>query len=217
MERRFNRQKEEGREAEEGKKAEREQQKRQEEERKPEGRKGEEEEPEISAIEQTDPLVFEVRLSAGDLWKFSMYYSYRGLKGLFNFIFTAAAVYLLVTNWNIVSVWYRALLVICALMFTVWHPSLLYLKAARQAKAPAMKNPTRLSFSKEGIVVSQGEERLYLTWEAIALAEQVSTLLIIYMDRVHAYLLPDSLTGDGKEELCGLIRQMLPPGRRKRV
>lgn len=168
-------------------------------------------------MEQTAPLVFEVKLSAKDLWKFSMYYSYKGFKGLFNLIFTAAAVYLLITDWNTVSVWYRVLLVVCAMMFTVWHPCLLYLKAAKQAKAPAIKIPTKLSFSREGIVVSQGGERLELTWEAIALVEQVKSLLIVYMDRVHAYLLPDSLTGEMKTELCGLIREMLPPGRRKKV
>lgn len=166
---------------------------------------------------QTDPLAVEIKLSAKDLWKFSMYFSYKGLKGIFNLVFTLAAIYLLAADWNTVAAWYRVLLILCALMFTVWHPSLLYLKAAKQSKSPAIKNPTTLSFSREGIVVTQVDKRLELTWEEVALVEQAGALMILYMDRVHAYLLPDSLTGEGKEALCALIREMLPGERRKRV
>lgn len=168
-------------------------------------------------MEQDNPLVMEVKLTAEDLWKFSMYHCYRGMQGLFNVIFSGAAVFLLLTTWREASAVYRGLLLVCALMFTVWQPFLLYLKAARQAKSPVIRNVMTLSFGEKGLLVTQGEECLELEWEHIARAEQVKGMIIIYMDWVHAYLLPDSVTGERKKALCALLQEKMPSERRKRI
>ena len=172
---------------------------------------------ESSPMIQTDPIVLDVNLTANDLWKFSMYHSNKGMLGIFNVLFSVAAIFLLLTTWNENTVMYRILLIICALMFTVWQPFVLYLKAAKQAKAPVIKNTMTLSFSREGIVVSQGEERMELVWENIGRVESIKMMLIVYMDKVHAYLLPDPVTGDKKAALCALFKEQLPPERRKRI
>uniref|UniRef100_UPI000A92E6DE hypothetical protein n=1 Tax=Clostridium sp. NkU-1 TaxID=1095009 RepID=UPI000A92E6DE len=65
-------------------------------------------------MEEKDPIKIEVKLTAKDLWKFSMYHSYQGLQGLFNIIFSAAAVFLLITTWSSNSTPYRVLLIVCA-------------------------------------------------------------------------------------------------------
>ncbi|GLC82572.1 hypothetical protein LBYZC6_46860 [Lacrimispora brassicae] len=146
-----------------------------------------------------------------------MYHSYRGMQGLFNIIFSAAAVFLLITTWSSNSTSYRVLLVVCALMFTVWQPGILYLKALKQAKTPMFQNIMTLSFDEEGILVSQGEESLPIAWENVSKVDRVRDMMILYMDRVHAYLLPDSVVGEKKAAVRGLIKEKLPPERRKRI
>jgi len=47
--------------------------------------------------------------------------------------------------------------------------------------------------------------------------DRVRDMMILYMDRVHAYLLPDSVTGEKKAAIRGLIKEKLPPERRKRI
>ena len=168
-------------------------------------------------MEEKDPIEIEVKLTAKDLWKFSMYHSYRGLQGLFNIIFSVAAVFLLITTWNSNSASYRVLLIVCALMFTVWQPGILYLKALKQAKNPAIQNAMTLTFDENGIMVSQGEEILEIKWENIGKVDRMKDMMIVYMDRVHAYLLPDSVTGEKKTAIRGLIKEKLPPVRRKRI
>ena len=168
-------------------------------------------------VEEKHPIEIEVKLTAKDLWKFSMYHSYQGLQGLFNIIFSAAAVFLLITTWSSNSTPYRVLLIVCALMFTVWQPGILYLKAARQAKNPRIQNSMLLSFDEEGILVSQGEESLPIAWENIGKVDRAGDMMILYMDRVHAYLLPDSVLGEKKTEIRSLIKEKLPPERRKRI
>ncbi len=168
-------------------------------------------------MEQINPLVLEVKLTAKDLWKFSMYHSYRGFQGVFSFLFSVAALYVLIATWTTASFPYRILIIVCALMFTVWQPFVLYMKAARQAKRSVIRDGMTLSFSVEGIIVTQGQEKLELLWEDVLMVKRVGKLLIIYMDRIHAYLLPDSVAGEKAAELTALMKENLPPERRKRI
>lgn len=168
-------------------------------------------------MEQKNPLVLEIKLTARDLWNFSMYHSYRGFQGMFSLIFSAAAAYVLVATWQTASLPYRILLIVCLLMFTVWQPFVLYLKAAKQAKRPVIRDGMIISLSAEGIVVSQGEGRLELLWDDVLLVKRVRQMQILYMDRIHAYLLPDSVIGEKSAELTALIKENLPPERRKRI
>lgn len=168
-------------------------------------------------MEQKNPLVIKVELKAKDLWKFSMYHSYRGMMGLFNIIFSIAAIFLLFYTWSSSSVPYRILLIICALMFTVWQPGILYLKAYKQARNPMILTPMILSFGEEGVMVTQAEKELELLWDNIVRVEWIRDMMIVYMDRVHAYLLPDSAIGGKKADLIALIKENLPPERRKRI
>ncbi len=84
---------------------------------------------------------FHIQITARELWGFSMYHSNKGYLGIFNLLFTLAALWLLVTKWGNFTIPYRLLLIVCALMFTVWQPFLLYLKARKQAKGKMVKEP----------------------------------------------------------------------------
>lgn len=160
---------------------------------------------------------FEVRLDAGDLWKFSMYHSMGGFKGVFNLAFTLAALYVLVVRWSVLTVPYRLLLVGCALLFTVWQPFLLYSKARKQAKLPVMQQPMILTFGEEGLRVEQNEQQVNFTWEQMGRMDRVSTMIVLYMDRVHAYLLPDSVMGEQKEAFLEMARTYLKPNQRRKI
>ena len=80
-------------------------------------------------MEMEKELKFEMNLTAGDLWKFSMHHANSGMKGMVNLIFTVTALFLLAARWTTLSMGQRLLLVVCALLFTVWQPVLLYWKA----------------------------------------------------------------------------------------
>ena len=110
------------------------------------------------ALAKPPAFSFPVTLNAAELWKFSMYHANKGYLGVFNVLFTIAAVYLLITQWAVVSGPYRVLLVMCVLMFTVWQPGTLYLKAKRQAQAPAVREPMVLSFGDDGVMKKLLEE-----------------------------------------------------------
>lgn len=162
-------------------------------------------------------LCFEVRLGVKDLWQFSMYHANAGMLGIVNLLFTLAAVFLIVTRWGILTMPYRALLVVCALMFTVWQPLLLYNKARKQAKFSAVKEPMMLAFGEEGLKVEQNGQEALFTWDQMGRLDKMPTMVILYMDRVHAYLLPKSVMGDREEAFYELVRAYLPKERRRRI
>lgn len=58
-------------------------------------------------------------------------------------------------------------------MFTVWQPALLYMKAAKQAKTKAVKEPMDMTCSKEGILIEQAGQSQEITWDQIVKVEQV--------------------------------------------
>ncbi len=59
---------------------------------------------------------FHIQITARELWGFSMYHSNKGYLGIFNLLFTLAALWLLVTKWGNFTIPYRLLLIVCALM-----------------------------------------------------------------------------------------------------
>ena len=144
-------------------------------------------------------MKFEVKLTAKELWQFSMYHANAGATGLFNLIFTAAALFLLIFRWQTLTVAYRLLMFGCVLIFTVLQPLLLYGKVRKQAKTPAMTAPMYLTFGEEGLQVEQNGQEAAFTWEQM----------------VHAYLLPGKVLGDQKEAFFELVRAHLPKERRK--
>lgn len=160
---------------------------------------------------------FNVQLTVKELWQFSLYHSYKGLMGIFNVLFTIAALYVLIMNWTSMAVSQKVLMILCVLMFTVIQPFMLYLKAARQSKVPAVKEPMQLLFTKEAISIAQAGQEAVVAWEQVGRVEGTPFMLIFYMDRVHAYLIPKSLMGAQEAEFRALIRECLPKARYKRV
>ncbi len=156
---------------------------------------------------------FRVKLTAGDLWHFTMYHAYSGMTGVFCVIFTLVAVVLILTRWNVLETYQKGLLVICLLLFTIWQPGLLYYKACKQAKRPAIAAPMELTFSRsEGLRVRQNGQSARFAWDQIGRVDRHGSMLIIYLDRIHAYLLPKTVLGEDEESFYGLLKDCLPQG-----
>lgn len=160
---------------------------------------------------------FEVNLGAKELWQFSMYHSMSGMKGVFNLLFTLAALYVLIVRFDVLTAAYKLLLVGCILIFTVWQPLLLYWKARKQAKLPAISQPMILSFGEQGFKVEQNGQQAEFTWEQIGRMDGFSSMIVIYMDRVHAYLLPNFAMNGEREAFCQTARTYLKPNQRKKI
>lgn len=163
--------------------------------------------------------IFEFRADMNEktLWYFSMYHANKGYLGIFNVLFTLAALYLLVTTWADSDAPYRIMLVICALLFTVYQPLKLRLKAKKQASLAVMKEPIFMVFTRDGFTVRQGEQDQEIAWNQVGRVEGTKGMVMIYMDRIHAFLLPNEAMGEKRGEFCAMLKEVLPKERRKRI
>lgn len=168
-------------------------------------------------MEKEQTFQFHIQVEAGDLWKFSMYHANKGYLGVFNLLFTLASLYLLLTRWSDAQAFQRVLLVVCVMMFTVWQPGILFMKAMRQVRNDRLKEPMTMTFGRDGFSVSQGEQSMEVTWDETGRIVGIPGEYILYMGRLRAYLLPDRVMGEKKEPFAGFLREVLPKERLKRV
>lgn len=167
------------------------------------------------AQEQT--FRFHIQMQAKDLWKFSMYHANKGYLLVFNVLFTLASLYLLVTKWGETGAAYRLLLLVCVMMFTVWQPGILFLKALKQAGNDRLKTAMDVVFDKKGFTVSQGEQSMEVAWDEVTKVVRIPGIYILYMSSIRAYLISDQVLGGEKEAFTGFLRDVLPKERLKRV
>jgi len=168
-------------------------------------------------MSQTKNFKFHVQYTAKDLWIFSMYNSYKGHLGVFNAIFTFAALYLLITQWSEAPAVYVFIMAMCVMMFTFWQPAILFYKARKQAAKPGMQVPIDITCSESGVLIAQGELENKVSWNQVVQVAYVKGEIILYMDKIRAYLLPEKVVGEQKVELFELFRQVLPKERLKRI
>ena len=109
------------------------------------------------------------------------------------------------------------LLIVCVLLFTVYQPLQLRLKAKKQASLAVMKEPIYMTFTREGFTVRQLDQEQTLAWNQVVRVEGTKNLMIFYMDRVHAFLLPAEAMGAEREAFTNMVREVLPKAQRKRV
>lgn len=168
-------------------------------------------------MDEKKELRFHIRMTVNDLWRFSMYHANKSYMGVFNLLFTVTPIYLLFFQGENLLLPQRFLLVVCACMFSVIQPSLLFLKARRQSMSRAVREPLTITFREEGLLVEQAEEQLELEWERVSQVKKIPGELIIYTDRIHAYLLPDRVVADRKKELTDYLKGHLPEERCRRL
>lgn len=138
-----------------------------------------------------------------DLWQLSMYYTYGSMVGVCNVIFTAAVWILTGIRWGEAGAWMRAALVFGCLLFPVIQPFMVYQKARRQASG--ITKDTKIVFDERGIHVAVGEERSDLEWKSIKRVSKKPTLIIIFSDTTHGFILPNWILGTEREKFYEFV------------
>lgn len=152
-------------------------------------------------------IKIDMQLNAKDIWLFSMYHSNRGFLLIFNVLFTVVMYYYMITSWNKIDTPRKIMFVLLANMFLIIQPAMLYLKSAKQARSEAIRAGLSLEINDEGIVVSSKGESIDFKWESGFRSRIVPGIIIIYVDAVRGYLLPDRYTKENKEKIVAVLKE----------
>ncbi|MDU6629087.1 MAG: YcxB family protein [Lachnoanaerobaculum sp.] len=152
-------------------------------------------------------IKIDMQLNAKDIWLFSMYHSNRGFLLIFNVLFTIVMYYYMITSWNKIDTPRKIMFVLLANMFLIIQPAMLYLKSAKQARSESIRAGLSLEMNEEGIVVSSKGESIDFKWENGFRSMIVPGIIIIYVDAVRGYLLPDRYTKEKKEKIVAVLKE----------
>ena len=87
------------------------------------------------------------------------------------------------------------------------QPVTLYLKSAKQARTEAIRAGLLMEINDEGIVVSSKGESIDFKWESGFRSRILPGIIIIYVDAIRGYLLPDRYTKENKEKIVSILKE----------
>ena len=129
-------------------------------------------------------MEFDVKITGGILYDFLMYHNYSKVSNLIVNVVGA-----IVLIGGIVNVHIPFL--ICGAILLLYMPISLFLKANQQLLAsPAFKKPIHYRLNEEGVVISQDEQEELQVWGNMYKAVSTQKSIIIYTDKMHAYIFP---------------------------
>lgn len=156
-------------------------------------------------------VVLDIKLDAKDLFRFNMQQAYRGMQGILSIILPILVFAYAVTSFGEVSIGSTLVYVGLGIMFLVYVPISLWLRVNKTVKDAnnALSKQLHYEFEEEVIRVSVGEESVEFQWEKIFQMKTSGPLLLVYTNRINAYVLPLTQVGDKYEELSKLAHAKL--------
>lgn len=151
------------------------------------------------------PIEFDITLTSKDMYRFNMYQTYSGFHGWFSvavsiFAFIAAGL-----TYGKVEFTYTLLYIAFGIIFLLYLPVTLYIRSGHSpAASRILGKPLHYAVDEEGIGVSQGEENAKLPWEQIYKMVATKHNVLVYSNRINAYVIPREQLGNRYAELAGL-------------
>lgn len=159
-------------------------------------------------------ITFDVKMTAADMYNFLLYHSYRNFQGVFGTFLGAAILILAIITYGDVTIGQTALYLAFAVIFLVYTPLTLYMRAKGQVdKNPAFKKPITYVLSAEGIATVQDDQKAQAKWQDIFKVRSTKKNLLLYLSKVNAVVLPKECIGDQYDAVVSCIQENVPKGR----
>lgn len=162
-------------------------------------------------------VILDIKVDAKDLYKFNMMQAYRGLQGILSIILPILVFAYAVTTYGDVSIGSTLVYVGLGIVFLIYVPVSLWLRVKKIVKDEnnALSKTLHYEFEEEVIRVSVGEESVEFKWENIFQMKTSGKMLLVYTNRINAYILPLEQIGDKYEALSKLAHSKLEKHRIK--
>jgi hypothetical protein len=147
---------------------------------------------------------YEYHQQPSDLWQLRMYYTYSSYLAIINVICIASSIALLYALWGTSPWWLRVLLLFFLALFTVIQPTGVYLQAKKSLKDNTDR--VTLILNDQGIRVHLGDQQEFKSWAQVAGVVRKPTLVVIYTDQNHGYILTDRILKDTKKQFREFIK-----------
>lgn len=147
---------------------------------------------------------YEYRVAPSDLWQVQMYYAYSSYTAVINVICIVSSIALIYSLWATAPWWLRLLLLFFLSLFTVIQPLSMYFRAKKTLGD--IDDTLTLTFNEKGIQVEVRDQREFKEWAEVQGIVMKPTLVTIYTDRSHGYILTNRILKDTKKQFRAFIK-----------
>lgn len=159
---------------------------------------------------------FDVKLTPKDLFRFNLYQTYTTSQGPVSIILAVLVFVMAGVSFRDGSVSYGVLYLVVGIAFAVYIPVTLWSRAKQTIKKNAVLSGTlHYHISEAGIEVSQDGDSGVLEWKQIYKMVSTQKSVLVYSNRVNAYIIPREQLGDKYDTLAQLANKMLEKHRVK--
>lgn len=155
------------------------------------------------------PIEIEVKLDQKSLNHFLLYHYYTQVSGIISVLLSLGALVGLITRWSAWLPMQRGILVVIALMFTVFQPLMLMWRGKKQLMTETFQIPFRYVFTDDKIQISQAEASQQFTWEDVRKIRWRKDAVYVYMSNVSAFVLPKEQCGGQFDELVKFTKEKM--------
>ena len=146
---------------------------------------------------------FKFKINEKDIFNSTMNYNKSRITYLFDIIFTLVAFIIIIYNllnktFSNFNIYYRLLLIFCALLFPVIQPILLYIKSLAHAKKLKDIN-ILMEFNEDSIKLSTNSENTEVLYENVYNFIKYKNMIVVMYDSIHGQIMPERIfMKDGK-------------------
>lgn len=139
-----------------------------------------------------DNIKFSVKIKEDDLYKFNLFHSYTSSQGIISVLLFVLLIAVWIMRFPQLTLIYRVLYPVMAVIFLVYIPMSLKLRVKNQMQQEVFQHPLTYELAETGVIVTSPtvEEPAELPWEYIYKISTWKDYLLIYSNRVNAYIIP---------------------------
>lgn len=154
---------------------------------------------------------FDIKLTAKDLFKFNIMQAYKGMQGFLSILLPVLIFAYAVTSIGQVSIGSTLVYVGLGIVFLVYVPVSLWMRVNKTIKDTnnALSKILHYEFSEENINVTVETESVEFNWENIFQMKETKDMVLVYTNRINAYIIPKVQLGESYKELSALAHKKL--------
>lgn len=156
-------------------------------------------------------IQLDIKISAKDLFSFNIRQAYKGMQGFLSIFLPVLAFAYAVNSIGKVELIYTILYTGLGVLFLVYVPYSLWKRANKVVadENNALSKTLHYEFGEENIRVSVGGESVEFKWENIFMMKTSGDLILVYTNRINAYILPKAQVGESYKGLSELAHKKL--------
>ena len=139
-------------------------------------------------------IKFSVKIKEDDLYRFNLHHTYTGSQGIISVVLFVLLIAIWILRFSVLSPIYRIFYPLIAVIFLLYIPLTLKVRVKAQMQQEVFSYPLTYELKDEGLWISSpaSEEPAVLPWEYVYKVSTWKEYLLIYSNRVNAYIIPIS-------------------------